>query len=641
MKQPLSFLKGKLFLFTFFITYCVYFDAIAQKIFLKDIKVSSNFDSLNRVAKQQKGVQKLMTLLSIQNSTISWGHDTVSTDSLEKLIKNEFPQESGHLYFFKAINAFEGERNLSSSFDLATRALADYIRYKDTTGIIYANTIMGMASFSRDLKADHYPPYYMNAYNLSLKSSNAEAKILGLYARIRQYGDSVYLKSKAEEIIKIGKAAMKLIKENPYYEYLSQIILNALVSPYKAKADYEECYNLNVQIMEVYKKYNVETPAVILHNLGGISLALKRYKLAKGYFEQGMKYMYTHKVNDWNAWTRIFSNYHRSLVALKEYEKASIYADSISLYSEKYRISQNTETVNELSTKYQVKEKEQEAILLQKENDAISARNKLYSVIGLLALVGLAIAIYFSVRLRKKNQELETANNNIIQLNKLKEYFFSIIAHDLRQPLVSLNGVSGTIQYYLKEKNYTAVEKLIYALDESGQKLHNMLNNLLEWASVQRDEVPYEPQELNVRTCIEETLELYKHYLMSKDIKIEVMCSEEASLYADRNGFLLILRNLVGNALKFVSKRKGMIAITVEEGKNGLMRIKVSDNGSGIDAPKLGIIKEILAKPDRRQPGEKGSGLGLWLVSRFVKRNNGKIAVESKPEVGTTFTLAF
>ncbi len=287
-----------------------------------------------------------------------------------------------------------------------------------------------------------------------------------------------------------------------------------------------------------------------------------------------------------------------------------------------------------------IKFEENEKQLLQQEKLLAIEKKQLYFIYVALALGGLFITLLLTYIFYKKNIELKSANERIIRLNKLKQYFIGIVIHDLRQPLSSIIGIYDTVKYYIDNKDYNKVESIIYNLDESSYKLHGMFENLLKWASSQNEEVPYAPQTINLYTCIQETTDIYKHILERKQVKITVRCNENCTLFADHNGILLILRNLVGNALKAVEAKTGKIVIEVREIINGTV-IEISDNGHGIDEVKLGIINTAIATPDKVQPGEQGIGLGILLTSRFVKRNKGNIEVKSIPNEGTSFTISF
>ncbi len=612
----------------------------SQSIYFKDIKVYSNFDSLVKVAKLQKGKDKLKTLLSIEKSYTYWTFKKErSFDQLDSLIQKHFPNEIHYLYFFKAQYAHFISRNSSLAFQLATKALPYFKNNKDTTGQIYTLTLMGMISFTRDYDAAKYQtPYFMDAYKLSLNSNNIEDKLFGNYSRIRHYGDSTLARQK--EIIYFATKSLELIKKHPYYEYLGEAFFSTLGVVYWSLKKYDLAFYYDQQIIFLYQKNKVPIPLMDLSNFAHDNFDLKKYAQAKMYYELAIKNIYTYKSTDYLGISLVYLYYHKTLVALGKYKEASVYTDSAYNYLRKYRITENIKNINETAAKYQTKEKEQENLLLQKEKEAIASRNQLYLIIGLLSLITLLIVTFFAVRLKRKTFELETANNNIVQLNKLKEYFLSIVVHDLRLPIISLNGIYDTAKYYLDSKNYGAVDKMIHALNDSGIRLQNMLDNLLKWAATQSEEVPYKPQIVDIYDCIQDTLNLYKNLIVHKQIEVRLKCEKQVKLYADPNGLSLIFRNLLGNALKFTKSNNGMILIEVEQVASQTT-IKISDNGPGIEETKLKTVKTVLETPDKVHPGEEGIGLGILLVSRFVKRNKGNINVKSNPNEGTTFTISF
>ena len=132
--------------------------------------------------------------------------------------------------------------------------------------------------------------------------------------------------------------------------------------------------------------------------------------------------------------------------------------------------------------------------------------------------------------------------------------------------------------------------------------------------------------------------EIYSTTAKLKEIQIDVCCNDTITVCADPNALNLILRNLVDNATKHV-QLGGKIDVYTEETPENVV-VTLTDNGSGMNADKLAIVRTALVSPEAIKPEQDSMGFGLVIVGTFAKLNNIKIQVESTPKIGTTFYLS-
>ncbi|KYG71344.1 signal transduction histidine kinase [Roseivirga ehrenbergii] len=232
-------------------------------------------------------------------------------------------------------------------------------------------------------------------------------------------------------------------------------------------------------------------------------------------------------------------------------------------------------------------------------------------------------------RVDERTKELSEANDT-------KDKFFSIIAHDLRSPMIALQGVGQKLEYFIRKNKQEKLLEIGGKIDQSIDQLNHLLNNLLNWATSQTGGVPHHPTKLDLSILVKENIELYRSLAESKGINIVCNISEKF-VFADINTTSTIIRNLLSNALKF-TKDGGEIKISTQK-KAGLVEIEIEDQGIGIDKQTLAQLFNSNVKGHIGQRGEKGFGLGLKLCNEFVKMNGGQIAVKSKQNIGTTFTV--
>jgi signal transduction histidine kinase len=140
---------------------------------------------------------------------------------------------------------------------------------------------------------------------------------------------------------------------------------------------------------------------------------------------------------------------------------------------------------------------------------------------------------------------------------------------------------------------------------------------------------------------VQQKVELYNEIAKQKNIMIINNALPTATAYADHNHVLLILRNLIGNAIKFTPEGGKILIGTNLQTENNLLIISVKDTGIGMkETTRLKIFESDELFTTQGTAGEKGTGLGLMLCKEFVEKNNGKIWVESELGVGTTFSFS-
>jgi len=233
-------------------------------------------------------------------------------------------------------------------------------------------------------------------------------------------------------------------------------------------------------------------------------------------------------------------------------------------------------------------------------------------------------------------QKLKEREKQLSEVNATKDKFFSIIAHDLRNPFNLLMGYSDINLKNIQAKRYDKMEEAGKIIKESAEQGYILLNNLLKWSQAQQGGLKFNPEYLNLKEHVGSITSLLLNAAKQKNIRIKYLFKDDLKLYADKNMLETILRNLISNAIKYTN-HAGEISISAKEKKKHVI-VKISDTGIGIDPvniPKLFKMEENFSSYGTH--GEKGSGLGLILCKEFVDRHNGKIEVESEPGKGTSF----
>jgi len=234
---------------------------------------------------------------------------------------------------------------------------------------------------------------------------------------------------------------------------------------------------------------------------------------------------------------------------------------------------------------------------------------------------------------QRKEIELE-----LRQSNRAKDKFFSIISHDMKNPL---NALMLTIEFLQGNFNMLDRDKVLELLGNvhnSAKRLNALLSNLLQWARSQSGRIPYEPADLVLSSIVTQTFNLLTSSAKEKQIALEMNMDPELQVFADYNMLLAVIRNLVSNAVKFTCDG-GRVMVEATQSEKWV-EIAVVDTGIGIAQEDIDKIFRIdihySTKGTRR---ETGTGLGLILCHEFVERHGGDIVVSSELGKGSTFRV--
>lgn len=239
---------------------------------------------------------------------------------------------------------------------------------------------------------------------------------------------------------------------------------------------------------------------------------------------------------------------------------------------------------------------------------------------------------------RKMEDELRRSEIELRVLVATKDKFFSIIAHDLKSPFNSIIGFSDLLQSEAMSLDVNEIIQYARLINTSAKKTMILLENLLEWSQLQRGQMLYIPKRVLINELLQEALELVSHNAAQKGITIERVVPENLIAQVDGNMFKVLIRNLVGNAVKF-SHSGGKVEINVEK-LDDMIQISVKDSGVGISTENIEKLFSLRSGYiSRGTANEKGTGLGLILCKEFVEKNGGRIWVESKEGKGSTFHI--
>lgn len=232
--------------------------------------------------------------------------------------------------------------------------------------------------------------------------------------------------------------------------------------------------------------------------------------------------------------------------------------------------------------------------------------------------------------------ELQWQQEELRLLNASKDKFFSIVAHDIKNPFTALKLSSGLVKWKYDSLPPEKLKHYFMEIANNIEKVVTISVNLLDWARAQSGKLEVNPEPVLVSEIIEENLGFVKTQAENKHIALINDSIEDFTLYVDRAQINTVLRNLLTNALKFTHEGGEVKLSCKADSTHGI--ISVIDSGVGMSEEVRKSIFRMDAKHSTLgTSGEVGTGLGLLLCKEFVEKNNGKIGVDSTINRGSTF----
>lgn len=377
-------------------------------------------------------------------------------------------------------------------------------------------------------------------------------------------------------------------------------------------------------LMSQDEKYKKDKKALIDKSISLFKNALQVFKKYKSLKDIQETYFYLSKAN------KSKGNYE---VALDCFEKYSHIKDSIFSKESEKKLA-NLEFKREID----LRDKQIEIQTLRINSDS----RKVYLLItvstAVATLLGLFLFLYDSKR--RNNLLLKEKNILISNINSQKDKFYSIIAHDLRGPF---NGFLGLTELMAEDIDMMSTEDIKFAatnMRSSAKNLFALLENLLEWSRMEQDLIPFVPKEYPLKSVLLDSIITLQDNADKKGISITTTISNSVTLFADKNMFQAIIRNIVLNAIKFTQK-KGSVDIQAKEDFYNTVII-VKDTGIGMDSKMVQDLFKLDVQNNRvGTEDEPSTGLGLILCKEFIEKHKGKIWVESEEGKGSTFYISF
>ena len=481
------------------------------------------------------------------------------------------------------------------------------------------------------------------SYNKALDSFNKAYPLIYKHnARVATYilrhkGIIYENLGKYDSALRVFKNAAKIFdslgRKNDYLGTLDNV---AMV--YQLQGEYKKSNDLYISNLSKWKQTDIESG--LQH--GYVAVA-KNY-LALNSFDSAIYYLSQLKIKDHNyklnaELFRVFSEAYekkeQTQKALLFYKKYQANKDSMKFFIKRKELLR-VENRKLLA----LKEKELEKTRLQQHHQYLISLGLGGFLLLFLVLVIVSFRFAknqkrFNSTLMLQKKEISEQNLQLSELNTLKNQIFSIIAHDLKNPIHSLNSL---LKIFQDSESISSKDMARYMSKVSNEmtSVTGLLDNLLYWGSSQMNGFYLQPTSLELGQYFDEVIFFFREISNAKGIQlINELENCSSKIFADPEILKFVLRNLISNAIKFSDINKKVFLSATEE-KEGV-RIEVRDEGIGMDESQKDKLFNGPLKSKTGTNSEKGAGLGLMLCKEFVEKSGGKIGVESQLDKGSTF----
>jgi PAS domain S-box-containing protein len=240
--------------------------------------------------------------------------------------------------------------------------------------------------------------------------------------------------------------------------------------------------------------------------------------------------------------------------------------------------------------------------------------------------------------LKKAEIKLKDYSCELEELNKNKDKFFSIIAHDLRNPFTSIHGFSSVLSEEFDTLSKEEIREYINYIYLGTKNIYELIENLLTWSRLQTGRAMVQPVKLNMFSEVQDAIKILNVFAKNKRMKLVNAVEKNISVLGDDNMVDSILQNLISNAIKF-TKSSGLVKITSKV-INKFVEISITDNGIGMSRDEIENLFQLGKQKSKKGTSEeKGTGLGLILCKEMINMLKGRLKIESEVNKGSTFSF--
>jgi signal transduction histidine kinase/Tfp pilus assembly protein PilF len=533
----------------------------------------------------------------------------------------------GYCYLVKA--------DFKKSLNHYLQSVRIYEQLKDSFRL--SNALMSIGNVYSELKDYKKTDDYFDQAEVLIKGMKDSIQLMSLlnvrgtiFDELKQYDTALYYLQQSYQI------AVQLKDKQSIANELTNIGLT-----YKHQQKTAEALRCFDDALRIFKSDNtpVEVYAAVYNNIAATHAQAGNFQKASAVFDTSI--LYSIQGGSPTIEMENYRNMSDMYGQMKDFEKQAVFMKKYYTIKDSLFTSDNKNQLTQLEADYILDKKNTEIVKKDAELTKQKSQRNIFIIVALATMVLLTALTFFYNRIKKtnflleqKNEQISEQKNELQTLNHVKDRLFSIISHDLRNPLVTLRSYLSLAD----NDSIAADKKQLFKVQTMSAVMHTsyMLDNLLAWANVQIKNTQATIVPVNISDCVQDAVSNVQAQAQQKQLVIYQDISATVAL-SDYDILSIALRNLLTNAIKFSPLNKSICITSVNTDGNVL--VTVADEGIGLSAEQ---IQDILSKQNNSTTGtqgEKGSGLGLFLVMELLQKTNASLQVKSEPGKGSSFTI--
>lgn len=623
---------------------------------LEDIETSvSYFDKALALLSQENDLSTLAVLLDYQAKSLRklgrYG-EALRKDKRALRIQRDLKNEKKVAQVLLNISIIHRELgDFDKALEYTTESLSLYEKLQDINGIAATSNAIGQIYYNLG-RLKTAQSYYKKT--LSLDAEKIKVKY-----RVSAYRETAQLLNRLGEnaaAIEYIKNAESLLPNKSSFAMVSRIkgdIYRDLGQIDNARQTYLSSLKLTEEVKYTWNEVSV------LIRLADLEVSSNE-PLARDYLERSVTG--AKSVSGKKLLLDAYAVYRRLEKNLGNFRESLRYAElSLNLIDEIDR-DKIDKRIAEQRVIREVEKREQELLALKRQSriadiemsrqadelEIISQKNKisnlelkneriLSGVLISLVVLGAIIIALLAARYRllkrmqgsleEKNAQVETKNLKLESINETKNRLFTIIAHDLRNPMSALISLSELLKVNIEEKNWREVEVCSAHIHTSAMQTHKLLDQLLEWAMSQLKEIEPAPKSISLRRVCQSVSESMESIAKTKNINIRNLVHDSHRAYADENMIATVVRNLLSNGLKYTPHDKHIELVSTLNHEQVCLHVR--DYGIGISEDLMDRLFTGDFESQKGIDGETGFGIGLAVCREFIEKNGGELTMQN------------
>jgi len=480
---------------------------------------------------------------------------------------------------------------------------------------------------------------------------------------------------KEKNLIKESKSEFRKISSTFQFKYK---VKNNLGEIALQQNEFEKAlkYFYEIEKLSTREIYDLKR-SIILHNIGLCHLHLEKFDKAEKYLFESAELQEIEKdtlllVGSYMDIASLYYQQYKDAQAIPYYAKAYNLSKKVNSFELKRTATKNMAAVEEnrknfklaleyrkeyetwkdslndqnkvwaiadLEKKFAVKQKQKEVDVLAAENKVKVAERNGFLISSVLLFILFGTGVYFYRQKIRNNRIILAQKNELDELNATKDKLFSIVSHDLRSSVNALKTSNGKLMENLKNKNFTELDVLLHTNSTIANGAYNLLDNLLNWALLQTKQAYFYQESLHLTTIVQHVEYNYKPLMLNANINFNNDVSKTDYVFADMDSLKIIIRNMLDNAIKF-SKENGTISIYTRASSEEFCYLVIEDTGLGMnETMRQELLKETVLLSKKKNDDIIGTGLGMQLCKSLIRKNGGKLEIESEENVGTKMII--